>query len=149
VATGGNGLSNIFGTAISTTGLDVAGTINSTSATGSGQLLTAGSGDAQGLSVLVNGGATGARGTVTYTQGYAYTLKNLATAILASDGSLSASTTEINTSIKSIADRRTVLQQRLVGTEARYRAQFTALDKMLSNMNATSTFLTQQLTKLA
>lgn len=149
VATGGNGLSNIFGTAISTTGLDVAGTINSTSATGSGQLLTAGSGDAQGLSVLVNGGATGARGSVTYTQGYAYTLKNLATAILASDGSLSASTTEINTSIKSIADRRTVLQQRLVGTEARYRAQFTALDKMLSNMNATSTFLTQQLTKLA
>lgn len=148
IATSGNGLSNIFGAALSTTGLNVTGSINGVSATGSGQTLTAGSSDAQGLSVLVNGGALGNRGTVSYTQGYAYQLNNLATSILASDGTLSASTTEINNSIKSIADRRSVLQQRLVGIEARYRAQFTALDQMLASMNTTSTFLTQQLAKL-
>lgn len=145
VATSGNGLSNIFGTAISTTGVDVAGTINGVNATGSGQTLIAADSDAQGLSVLINGGALGARGTVSYTQGYAYTLNNFATSVLASDGSLSSSTDEINTSIKSLAARRTALQHRLIGIEARYRAQFTALDQMLASMNTTSTFLTQQL----
>lgn len=145
VATSGNGLSNIFGTAISTTGVDVAGTINGVNASGSGQTLIAADSDAQGLSVLINGGALGARGTVSYTQGYAYTLNNFATSVLASDGSLSSSTDEINTSIKSLAARRTALQHRLIGIEARYRAQFTALDQMLSSMNTTSTYLTQQL----
>lgn len=149
VATSGNGLSNIFGTAISTTGVNVIGSINGVSATGIGQLLTASSGDAQGLSVIVNGGALGDRGTVSYTQGYAFLLKQLSTSVLASNGSLSASTTELNNSIKSIAVRTSVLQQRLIGTEARYRAQFTKLDQMLSSMNATSTFLTQQLAKMA
>lgn len=149
IATGGNGMSNIFGTAISTTGVNVTGSINGVSAVGVGQLLTAGSGDAQGLSVMVNGGALGSRGTVTYTQGYAYLLNQMTTSVLSSNGQLNASTTEINNSIKSLADRTAVLQQRLIGTEARYRAQFTKLDQMLSSMNNTSTFLTQQLTKLA
>lgn len=149
VATGGNGLANIFGAAISTTGVNATGSINGVAAIGSGQLLTAVGGDAQGLSVNVNGGSLGDRGTISYTQGYAFLLKQLTTSVLASNGSISASTTELNNSIKSIADRTAVLQQRLVVTEARYRAQFTKLDQMLSSMNTTSTFLTQQLTKLA
>lgn len=149
VATSGNGLTNIFGAAISTTGVNLTGSINGAFITGVGQQLTASSGNAQGLSVFVNGGAVGDRGTITYTQGYAYLLKQLSTSVLASNGSLSASTTEINNSMKSIADRTAVLQQRLIGTEARYRAQFTALDQMLASMNNTSTFLTQQLSSLA
>jgi flagellar hook-associated protein 2 len=149
VAASGNGVANIFGTAISTTGVNLTGTINGVSAQGSGQMLSAGSGDAQGLSVFVNGGPTGSRGTVTYTQGYAYNLNIFATSVLASTGALSSSTTELNNTIKSLADRTTVLQQRLIGTEARYRAQYTALDQMLSSMNTTSTFLTQQLARMA
>lgn len=148
IATGGNGMANIFGAAISTTGVNVVGSIDGVSATGVGQLLTASSGNAQGLSVIVNGGALGARGTVSYTQGYAYLMKQLTTSVLASNGSLSASTTELNNSIKSLADRTAMLQQRLIGTEARYRAQFTKLDSMLASMNNTSTFLTQQIAKL-
>lgn len=144
---GGNGAANLFGTATSTAGLDVNGTVDGVSATGNGQLLTAG-GDAQGLSVLVNGGALGARGTVGYSQGYAYFLNKLSTSVLASDGQLTASTNEINNSIKDIGTRRAVLQQRLTGIEARYRSQFTALDGMLSSMNTTSTFLTQQLARM-
>jgi flagellar hook-associated protein 2 len=149
VAASGNGVANIFGTAISTTGVNLIGSIDGVSATGSGQTLTASSGNAQGLSIFVNGGALGSRGTVTYTQGYAYNLNIFATSVLASTGSLSSSTTELNNTIKSLADRTTVLQQRLIGTEARYRAQYTALDQMLSSMNTTSTFLTQQLARMA
>ncbi len=145
VATSGNGLNNIFGAAISTAGVDITGTINGVNATGSGQTLTAADNDALGLSVLINGGSLGSRGTVSYTQGYAYTLNIFSSTVLASDGSLTSSTDEINSSIKSLAGRRATMQQRLIGIEARYRAQFTALDQMLASMNTTSTFLTQQL----
>jgi flagellar hook-associated protein 2 len=148
VATDTSATPYIFGSAISTTGVNVAGTINGTTATGAGQMLTGGSGNAQGLSVFVNGGTTGDRGTISFTQGYAYALKNFTTATLASGGTLSSSTAEINNSIKSLDARTTELKRRLIGTEARYRAQFTALDQMLSSMNTTSTFLTQQLSKL-
>ena len=145
----GNGLSNLFGTPISIVGQDVTGTINGATAAGYGQSLSSTIGDSQGLSLLVNGGALGSRGTVSYAQGYAYLLNGLATSVLASDGTLSASKDEINSSIKSIGNRRTTLQQRLIGIEARYRAQFTALDGMLSSMNTTSTYLTQSLAQLA
>ncbi len=148
IATGGNALANIFGSAISTTGVNVAGTINGLTATGAGQILTGGSGNAQGLAVFINGGVTGDRGTISFTQGYAYALKSFTTAVLASGGTLSSSTAEINNSIKSLDTRTAELKRRLIGTEARYRSQFTALDQMLSSMNTTSTFLTQQLSKL-
>jgi flagellar hook-associated protein 2 len=42
-----------------------------------------------------------------------------------------------------------VLAQRMTAIEARYRAQFTALDTLISNLNSTSSFLTQQLASLA
>jgi len=145
----GNGLTNLFGAATSTNGQNVTGTINETTATGNGQSLTSISGDSQGLAVLINGGALGSRGTVSYSQGYAYNLNSLATSMLASDGQLTSSTKEINSSIKSLTDRRAIMQQRLIGVEARYRSQFIALDRMLSSMNTTSSFLTQQLARPA
>jgi flagellar capping protein FliD len=42
----------------------------------------------------------------------------------------------------------TTLQHRLVGIEATYRAQYSALDVMLTNMNQISIYLTQELAKL-
>jgi flagellar hook-associated protein 2 len=148
IATGGNGLSNIFGTAISTTGVNVAGTINGTPANGSGQSLTAVSGNAQGLSMQVTGGTLGARGTVSYSQGYAYTLSNYSTSLLSSSGALTSSTNEINTNISQVAKQITALQQGLITKQALYTAQYTALNNMMTTMNSTSTFLTQQLSKL-
>ncbi len=148
IATGGNGLSNIFGTAISTQGVNVAGTINGASATGIGQLLTSSSGNSQGLSMLVSGGALGARGTVSYSQGYAYTLNNYLTSVVSSTGSLTSSTNELNTNISDVTNQITALQQGLVAKQALYTAQYTALNNMMTAMNSTSAFLTQQLSKL-
>lgn len=150
-------MTDVTGTAVATfigaaptnvTGVDVAGSIGGVSGTGSGQLLSAASGDPQGLSIIVNGGVTGARGTLNYSQGYATTLKNWSTSVLASDGSITSATNGINQTIKDIGKRRDALNVRLVTIEARYRAQFTNLDMMLNSMNTTSTFLTQQLGKL-
>lgn len=132
-----------------TSGVDVTGSIGGVTATGSGQTLTASSGDPQGLSIAVAGGALGARGTLNYAIGYASTLKSWATSILASDGILTSRTDGIGRTITDIGKRRTQLENRLIGVEKRYRAQFTALDTMLSSMNTTSSYLTQQLDQLA
>lgn len=143
--TGGNGATDLLGTPTQTNGADVVGTIGAVNATGSGQVLSAVNGDPQGLSIVINGGALGARGTLNYSQGYASTLSQWSTAILASDGSLASVTDGLNNTIKDIGKRRSDLETRLIEVEKRYRAQFTALDTMLTSMNNTSTYLTQQL----
>ena len=144
----GTAVSAFMGTATSTGGADVSGTIGSQAATGSGQFLTSSAGDPIGLKLQISGSLTGARGTVSYSKGYAYTLGNLASAVLASGGQLDGRTTGINNSIKDIEKQREALSVRMATTEKRYRAQFTALDAMLSSMNATSNYLTQQLSAM-
>lgn len=149
--TGGNGQANLNfgGTAVVSTGVDTAGTINGVAATGSGQYLTGATGDAsQGLQIKINGGATGARGTVNYSQGYAYQFNSLTNSMLGSAGSLASSTNGINASIQRLNVDQQAWNARLINIEARYRAQFTALDTMISSMNTTSSFLTQQLANL-
>ncbi|MBT9591256.1 MAG: flagellar filament capping protein FliD [Thiobacillus sp.] len=132
-----------------TDGVDVAGSINGVSATGSGQYLAAATGNSSaGLKLQITGGGTGARGTVNFSRGYANQLEGLTGTLLSSAGPLSSRTEGINRSIESIGDQRDAFIRRLASTEKRYRAQFTALDSMLSNMNRTSSFLTQQLANL-
>lgn len=145
--TGGNGLTNLFGTPTSTVGVDVAGTIDGQAATGVGQYLT-GSGNADGLKIQVTGGALGSRGIVSYTQGYATTLSNYATSMLASDGPLQNRTKGINSSITNITNQVAALNSRLTTIQANYMAQFSRLDTMLSSMQSTSSYLTQQLASL-
>jgi flagellar hook-associated protein 2 len=145
---GGNGASNLIGVApVITAGMDVAGTINGVAATGSGQMLTAGEA-ADGLRLAINGGPLGARGTINFSRGYADQLNKLATNLLATDGIIAGRVDGINGSIKDLDRRQEDFTNRLSTTEARYRAQFTALDTMLSSLNQTSQFLQQQLAAL-
>ena len=149
--TGGTGQANLaFATgAVTASGLDVEGTINGVGATGVGQTLTGAVGDgAEGLSLEITGGTIGSRGTVNYSQGYAYQLNTLTKSILGTSGSIQARTDGINASLKDIAKNKAVLNQRLAGVEARYRAQFTALDTLIGKLSTTSSFLSQQLANL-
>lgn len=68
--------------------------------------------------------------------------------LLGLTGPITNKTAGINRSIKDIGTRRTTIQARLVATQARYQAQFNALDTLMSKMTQTSTFLTQQLNNL-
>lgn len=148
--TSGNALSGLLGAAPTTTaGLDVQGTINGVTASGSGRFLTdVSSGSAGGLKVEVTGGALGARGSIHYSRGYAARLDKLVQSFLAADGAITARSNGIDQSIKSIDKRREEMERRLVDVETRMRAQYTALDTLLGKMSQTSTFLTQQLAKL-
>ena len=149
--TGGDGQSTLsFSGAATTTGLNVAGTINGVAAIGSGQTLTGATGDASaGLAVQVDGGVLGARGTVSYSQGYAYQFNTLATSILSPTGSIATATNSYNTLLQQNAASQTAMNKQLSAMQARYMAQFTALDTLINSMNSTSTFLTQQLSSTA
>ncbi|OZA42157.1 MAG: hypothetical protein B7X81_13455 [Hydrogenophilales bacterium 17-61-76] len=138
-----------IGVKAGTDGVDVAGSINGVSATGSGQSLTGAAGDSSaGLKLQITGGATGARGTVNFSRGYAQQLDKMAETQLSGAGPIASRTEGINRSIESLGEQRDAFIRRLTSMEKRYRAQFTALDSMLSNMNRTSSFLTQQLASL-
>jgi flagellar hook-associated protein 2 len=147
----GNGQANLnFGAgAVLATGVDTAGTLNGVAATGSGQFLTGATGNAsEGLKIQITGGGLGARGTVNYSQGYAYQLNTLANSLLGTGGAIASRADGLNASIKRLDQDKQTFSARLVNIEARYRAQFTALDRMISSMNTTSSFLTQQLANL-
>jgi flagellar hook-associated protein 2 len=68
--------------------------------------------------------------------------------IFGSDSLLTSRMDGINSSIKSVNDQITQQNARLTDIENRYMAQFTALDTLISNMNTTSSFLTQQLASI-
>lgn len=148
--TGGNGATNLFGATPGTVaGVDAAGTINGVAAVGSGQTLTGATGTTvEGLKFLINGGALGARGSVNFSQGHAYNLKELVGTMLGTTGLLSARTDGINRTIKDIDSRRTVLYDRLDAIQARYLAQFRALDTLVSKFQSTGNYLSQSLANL-
>jgi len=141
----------LFGSgAVITNGLNVAGTINGRAAVGNGQSLVGATSDpSEGLNLLITGGSLGARGTINYSIGYAYQLNKVSTSLLASDGPINARTNGISSSIKDISKNREALVARLIQTEKRFRAQFTALDGVIAGMSKTSAFLSQQLASLS
>jgi flagellar hook-associated protein 2 len=63
-------------------------------------------------------------------------------------GVLTAATKGINKTLDSLAKQYSATSERVEATIARYKAQFTALDVMMSRMNQTSTYLTQQFESL-
>lgn len=134
----------LFGAPASTSGVDVEGSIGGVSATGSGQALTA-----SGITAKILGGSLGGRGSITYGQGYASQVGTLLTGLIGTGGPLDTRVSGLNQTVKDIGKRRSTLNLHLVDVEKRYRAQFSALDSTISSMNATSTYLTQQLASLA
>jgi flagellar hook-associated protein 2 len=100
------------------------------------------------LRLSIAGGSTGDRGTVTVASGFADRLSRLLDGFLSSSGAIASRTDGIGRSIKDLDSRRDELNRRLADIEKRYRAQFSALDSMISQMQSTSTFLSQQLAKL-
>lgn len=87
--------------------------------------------------------------STTSSNGVASQIATRVASMLGSGGMLTARTDGINATIKALDKRIDTLNTRLTSIETRYRAQFTALDKTVSSMNSTSSFLTQQLSALS
>jgi len=134
-------------TGVSTNGSDVTGTIGGFAATGEGRFLT-GTAGVSGLVLEITGTNAGNRGSITFSRGLASKLNTLLTNLQTDSGQLTAKTDSIDDQIKSISQDRLDLIERVTKIEDRYRRQFSTLDVLISQINATSSFLEQQLASL-
>lgn len=77
--------------------------------------------------------------------GYATRLEAWAKSTLAPDGLIDTRTQSLNKNVKNYNEEIDRLENRMVALEKKYRLEYTNLNLMLSSMNSTSTYLTQQL----
>ena len=80
--------------------------------------------------------------------GVAVRFNTLLESFIGVDGMISSRTDGITASIRTVQKRSDSMNRRLSQIESRYRAQFTALDTLMSSMQKTSQYLTQQLANL-
>ncbi len=132
-----------------TPGVTLSGTIGGIAATSSDGYLLEGSGDLLGLSVNITGGATGNRGTVTIFEGVGVLFDDLIDSYTDTDtGTINSRIDTLNDQKEDVAEDRSDLALRKLRLEERYFRQFAALDVVLAQLQATSSFLTQQLANL-
>lgn len=131
-----------------TDGLNVAGTIGGRTATGSGRFLTGFSGAVEGLQVEVQGDSIGSYGTISFTRGIADQLGSLVDKWLASDGAISTRVTGANNRIDDIGEQRETHELRMEKLRARLMSQFIAMDSIVSQLQGTSSYLSQTLETL-
>lgn len=70
------------------------------------------------------------------------------TKMSSTNGTLTIATNGLNTTVKDLEKQQTKMQDRLDAIEKRYRAQFTALDTLVSSLNKTGDYLTSYISSL-
>ncbi len=128
-------------------GSDVKGTIGGQQGLGLGTLLT-GQGKASGMVLEFSGGSAGNRGSVFFNRGIADQLDSLISQFLKSDSLIDTRTSGLNKSIAKVTEQRTNLSNKLGALETRLFKQFNAMDAIVAQLQATGSFLDQQLQNL-
>ncbi|MNS88825.1 Flagellar hook-associated protein 2 [compost metagenome] len=127
----------------------MAGTIGGYAARGDGNKLIGAVGTpVEGLTIELSGGTIGDRGSLTYTQGFSFNLDKKLEGMLSTNGTLDSFNKGLNASLKDLQKQQDTMAKRLETTEARYKAQFNAMDRLLAQLNASSSFLTQQISSM-
>jgi len=137
--------------ATGTSGVDVAGTIGGRTAEGDGQVLFLGSGNggASGLQVRILGDQTGSRGSITFVEGVAERTVNLVSSFVGADGAIESRTESLNRDLEQIQENQARLEERIAAYRERLVSQFTAADSLISQLNSTQDYVSQQLAALA
>lgn len=134
-----------------TTGQDIAGTIGGQVAKGDGQVLYLGSdsGPASGLQVRVLGDQIGDRGSLNFVQGLGKSTVDLVNSFVGAEGKLESRTNSLNLELEKIQESQVKLDIRIESYRERLVKQFTAADSLISQLNNTRDYVTQQLEALA
>ncbi|ASQ18580.1 flagellar filament capping protein FliD [Enterobacter cloacae] len=72
------------------------------------------------------------------------TLTNMLSTTAGKEGIIKNATDGINTTLKTLSKRYDAMEASIEATMARYKAQFTSLDTLVSKLNNTASYLTQQ-----
>jgi flagellar hook-associated protein 2 len=80
--------------------------------------------------------------------GFVRRFKRLADAVLGSDGVFESRSAGIRASVARNGKSQEAMQERLTQTEARLRAQYSALDTKMASLTNLSSYMTQQITQM-
>lgn len=135
----------------STDGLNVAGTIDGRTAEGDGQVLflSSDNGGASGLQVRILGDQTGDRGSITFIEGVGERTVDLVTNMVGAGGAFESRIDSLNRELEQIQESQIKLDERLAAYRERLVSQFSAADALISQLNNTRDYVTQQLAALA
>jgi flagellar hook-associated protein 2 len=120
-------------------GVDVAGTINGETTTGSGQMLTGSTGNAntEGLQFLYTGNTLGAVGNLLFTKGMSPIFTDLIGGMTDSvNGVLTATDQSLTDQIKTIDESISDLQERLADKQVSLRAKFARMEQAVSQLQS-------------
>lgn len=101
--------------------------------------------DSAAINTAVN---TSPSDVVSALNAYGKAFSDQVTSMLASSGMVTTRVNSLDTSVRHFQESQDKLEVRVALVEKRYRAQFTALDKLVSSMQTTSSYLTQQIAQL-
>ncbi|MBC7984416.1 MAG: flagellar filament capping protein FliD [Candidatus Obscuribacterales bacterium] len=105
--------------------------------------------DSAKLTAALNKNSDAAGNVFAGSGGVATRLWNLLDPVLKSNGTIDSRNQGLDKTTKDVEKQRIALDVRMASVEARYMRQFTALDQVLTRLQSTSSFLTQQLTQIA
>ncbi|ATX82959.1 Flagellar capping protein FliD [Mariprofundus ferrinatatus] len=131
-------------------GQDVAGTIGGIAATGNGQVLTGSSGNIDGLLLAYSGTATGAVGTMSVNLGLAAQMSSTLEAYTFPVTGLTQMSVDSSVSTyDSLQSQIDSLTLQLDKERERLMSQFLAMERFMSQSNATGAWLSQQITAMS
>lgn len=133
---------------VRTDGLDVAGTINGETATGSGQFLTGTTGNTntEGLQIQYTGTLLGAVGTIQFAKGIGTQMSDLITTFTDSvTGLLTNDDKSIENQMTSIDDSIDQLNERIKRKEQLLRARFSAMESAIASLQQQSSRISAML----
>jgi flagellar hook-associated protein 2 len=133
---------NLSTSSVSTSGRDVAGTINGEAAFGAGEvLLPAIDTDPYGLNLSVREGASGDF-NFTFSQGFAGELTKLIDSFLSSSGTIKTRETSLNKDLEGIDVAQETLDRKMTKYESRLSLQFLAMERIVASFKTTGDSLT-------
>jgi len=97
----------------------------------------------------VLGDETGSRGSITFVEGVAERTVDLVTRFVGAEGAIESRTESLNRDLEQIQESQARLEERIASFRERLVSQFTAADSLISQLNSTQDFVSQQLAALA
>jgi flagellar hook-associated protein 2 len=136
-----------FSTGTSTSGNNVAGTINGVAGFGTGNVLLPALGEAgESLGLIIGENATS--GTVNFSRGFGGQLDRLIDQLLDNTGVISLREESLNNSIDDLDEDQTSLDRRIESYQERLTSQFIAMEAIVRSLQDSSSFLESTLDSL-
>ena len=101
-----------------------------------------------GLSIQITGGPLGDRGTVSLVRGVMNRVDQTLTNAVSIGGVFDTQQASFDAQEKSLADDQDAFDKRMTALQTRLQTQFAAADQLISKLNSTSSYLSQQLNML-